>query len=238
MNITAFCGLLRRLSFFRRYQRVENESHRDHCGSPQCVQQFHSQKTDQFSRTNMRFLGMTKAAVSRLCVSDVLDQLDYNGFPFRKSQPQSNFPLGGYGIRRIQFHFPLAGRKPSPQSTRIRSPDKTRRIRITVALPFHHESLPPHPGIFCNIAFDHLITDYAANCVLQQERFEHRVQHRSVVGKFFSKVLKYSKIFRFGGHCILKNPNLSIRCYSIMGQNMGQTVLREIAENFSEPFYT
>ena len=41
-------------------------------------------------------------------------------------------------------------------------------------------------------------------------------------------------IFQFGGHCILKNANLSTGCYSIMGQNMGQTVLWEIAENFSE----
>ena len=54
--------------------------------------------------------------------------------------------------------------------------------------------------------------------------------------KFFSKVLKISRSFRFGGHCILKNANLSTGCYSIMGQNMGQTVLRENAEYFSELF--
>ena len=57
--------------------------------------------------------------------------------------------------------------------------------------------------------------------------FEHRVQHRSVVEKFFSKVFKISWFFRFRGHCILKNPNLSTGCYSIMGQNMGLTVLGE-----------
>ena len=54
-------------------------------------------------------------------------------------------------------------------------------------------------------------------------------QHPEVVD-FFQKVLEISRIFRFSGHCILKNATLSIRCYPIMGQNMGQTVLREFAE--------
>ena len=66
--------------------------------------------------------------------------------------------------------------------------------------------------------------------------FEHRVHHRSVVEKFFSKVFKISCFFRFRGHWILKSANLSTRCYSIMGQNMGQTVLREIEEFFFELF--
>ena len=66
--------------------------------------------------------------------------------------------------------------------------------------------------------------------------FEHRVQHPEVVEKFFSKVLKFSRIIRFGGHCILKNPNLSTGCYSIMGQNMGQTILMEFAEFSPELF--
>ena len=66
--------------------------------------------------------------------------------------------------------------------------------------------------------------------------FEHRVHHRSVVEKFFSKVFKISWFFRFRGHWILKSANLSTRCYSIMGQNMGQTVLREIEEFFFELF--
>lgn len=48
---------------------------------------------------------------------------------------------------------------------------KTERIQITVVLPLHHEFLPQHPDIFCNIALDHFITDYAATRVLQQERF-------------------------------------------------------------------
>ena len=60
--------------------------------------------------------------------------------------------------------------------------------------------------------------------------------HRSVVDFSFQKVLKISRFFGFGGHCILKNPNLSTGCYSIMGQNMGQTVLWDIAVFFSELF--
>ena len=66
--------------------------------------------------------------------------------------------------------------------------------------------------------------------------FKHRVRNPEVGEKFFSKVLKNFRILRFGGHCILKNPNLSTECYPIMGQNMGQAVLRKIAENFSELF--
>ena len=53
-------------------------------------------------------------------------------------------------------------------------------------------------------------------------------------GKIFSKVMRNSRILRFGGHCILKNPNLSTGCYFIMGQNMGQLVFCEFAEFFSE----
>ena len=114
---------------------------------------------------------MTKAAVSRLRVSDVLAQLDYNGFPFWKSRSRSSFPLGEYGIRKNLSCFPLAGQKPSPQSTRILFLDKAERIRSVAVLPLHHEFLPPHPGIFCNTALDHLISDYAASRVLQPERF-------------------------------------------------------------------
>ena len=66
--------------------------------------------------------------------------------------------------------------------------------------------------------------------------FEHRVQRPEVAEKFFPKVLKISRFFRFRGHCILKNAALSTGCYSIMGQNMGQTVFRKFAENFSELF--
>ena len=66
--------------------------------------------------------------------------------------------------------------------------------------------------------------------------FEHRVKNPEVAEEFFSKVLKISQIFRFCGHCILKNATLSTGCYSIMGQNMGQTVLREIAKIHFELF--
>ena len=66
--------------------------------------------------------------------------------------------------------------------------------------------------------------------------FEHRIQHPEVVEKFFSKVLKISEFFRFSGHCILKNAVMSTGCYSIMGQNMGQTVFGKIAEFFFELF--
>ena len=52
----------------------------------------------------------------------------------------------------------------------------------------------------------------------------------------FQKVLKISQIFQLSGHCILKNAILSIGCYSIMGQNMGQTVFRKIADFYSELF--
>ena len=66
--------------------------------------------------------------------------------------------------------------------------------------------------------------------------FEHRVQHPEVIEKFFLKVFNISRIFRFHGHCILKNANLSTGCYPIMGQNMGQTVFREITVFFFELF--
>ena len=114
----------------------------------------------------MRFLGMTKAAVSRLRVSDELAQLDYNGFLFRKSLSRSSSPLGGYGIRRILFRFPLADRKSSPRQVRIRSPDKTEHIRSIAVLPFRLEFPPLHLDIFCNTALDHLVSDYAASRVL------------------------------------------------------------------------
>ena len=68
------------------------------------------------------------------------------------------------------------------------------------------------------------------------EGFEHRVQHPEVVVNFFSKVLKIYRFFRFSGHCILKNTTLSTGCYPIMGQNMGQTVLREIEEFYFKLF--
>ena len=119
----------------------------------------------------MHFLGMPATSASRLRVSDVTDRLDYNDSLSRKSQSRNNFPLGEYGIRRILFHFLLASRKPSSQSTHIRSPDKTQRIRSVAVRSFHLGFLPPHPGIFCDTALDHLITDYAACRVLQQERF-------------------------------------------------------------------
>ena len=63
---------------------------------------------------------------------------------------------------------------------------------------------------------------------------EHRVRHQEVAEKIFSKVLKRSRIFRFCGHCILKNTDLSTACYSNMGQNMGQIVWYQIALNYSE----
>ena len=66
--------------------------------------------------------------------------------------------------------------------------------------------------------------------------FEHRVKSPEVVGFSFQKVLKISRISRFDGHCILKNPNLSTECYPIMGRNMDQTVFREITEFFFELF--
>lgn len=66
--------------------------------------------------------------------------------------------------------------------------------------------------------------------------FEQRVQHPEVVELSFQKVLKFSQFFRFAGHCILKNAVLSTGCYPIMGQNMGQTVLRENVEFVSELF--
>ena len=73
------------------------------------------------------------------------------------------------------------------------------------------------PALFCN-----------------RSGFEHRVQHPEVVEKIFPKVLKISWIFRISGHCILKNATLSTGCYSIMGQNMGHTFLRENAKIISE----
>ena len=66
--------------------------------------------------------------------------------------------------------------------------------------------------------------------------FEHRVENPEVIDFSFQKVLQISRFFRFGSHCILKNATLSIRCYPIMGQNMGQTVFCEFAEIFSKLF--
>ena len=61
--------------------------------------------------------------------------------------------------------------------------------------------------------------------------FEHRVENRSVAEKFFSKVLKISRIFRFGGHCILKNSALSTVNYRDMGHGMGQRISLKIRPN-------
>ena len=171
---------------------------------------------------------MTKAAVSRLRVSDVLAQLDYNGFPFWKSRSRSNFPLGEYGIQRILFYF-QTNRRSSPQSTRIRSPDKTQHIRLVAVLPLHHEFLPPHPGIFCNTALDHLISDYAASRVLQPERFGTSSAAPGGRRIFFLKSFENFSNFPIQWTLYSKNATLFIRCYPIMGQNMGQTVLWEIA---------
>ena len=46
------------------------------------------------------------------------------------------------------------------------------------------------------------------------------------------EVLEISLFFRFGGHCILKNPNLSTVFYRDMGHGMGQRGLAEISFNF------
>ena len=69
---------------------------------------------------------------------------------------------------------------------------------------------------------------------LSQVVGEDLMCHIAPVGrrKNFSKVLKISRFFGFGGHCILKNATLSTGCYPIMGQNMGRTVLWEIAGSF------
>ena len=67
--------------------------------------------------------------------------------------------------------------------------------------------------------------------VLTIERKTRRSQKTS-----FQKVLKIPRIFGFSRPCILKNTALSIRCYPIMGQNMGQTVFYEFAEFISELF--
>ena len=114
----------------------------------------------------MRFLGMPAAVAGRLRVLGGVDQLDYNGFLFRKSQFRSSLSPGEYEIRRILLHFHWADRKSSPQSIRIRSLDKTEHIRSIAVLPFHLEFSPPHPDIFCNTALDHLITGYAVRRVL------------------------------------------------------------------------
>lgn len=109
---------------------------------------------------------MTVAVAGRLRVLDASAPLDYSVLSFRKSQSRSSCHLGEYGIHRIPFHFPLADRKLSPQSTRNRSLDKTERIRITMVFPPHLECVPPHLDIFCNIASDHLVSDYAGHRLL------------------------------------------------------------------------
>ena len=100
-------------------------------------------------------------AASRLRVSDVLDQLDYNGFPFWKSLPRSSFPLGEYGIQRSLFRFPQASRKPLQQSTHIPSPDKTERIRAFSAILHWITSYQTMLSVvFCNRrCFEHRVED-------------------------------------------------------------------------------
>lgn len=116
----------------------------------------------------MRFRDMPTMGASHLRVSDGQGLPGYSDCLFRKMQSRSSFRPGEYGTRRILFYFPWAGRKPKPRSTRIRSLGKTAPCRSVAALPFHHEFALPHPAFFCNIAFDHLISAYAANGVLQQ----------------------------------------------------------------------
>jgi len=115
--------------------------------------------------------------------------LDNYGLLFRKSAFRSRFPLDEYGIRRILLHFLLASLKSSPQSRRIRFLDKTERNRITAVLPFHHEFLPLHPDIFCNIALDHLISFYAFTNPLSKKpsRFSNLIEpyEQAVVCKTF-----------------------------------------------------
>ena len=67
------------------------------------------------------------------------------------------------------------------------------------------------------------------------EVFNTEMRNPEVVGFSFQKVSKISRFFRFGGHCILKNPNLSTGCYSIMGQNMGQEAFPFPGQNFIQP---
>ena len=64
-----------------------------------------SQKTDLFSPKSMHCLGIPATAENRLRVSNVLDPLDYNGSPFRKSQSRSSFPLGEYGSNGFTERF-------------------------------------------------------------------------------------------------------------------------------------
>ena len=71
---------------------------------------------------------------------------------------------------------------------------------------------------------------------IECECFEHRVRNPEVAETIFSKVLKFSQIFQFSGHCNLKNTDLSTVCYSNMGQNMSQKVLSEFAVKISELF--
>lgn len=54
--------------------------------------------------------------------------------------------------------------------------------------------------------------------------FEHRAENSEIVEKFFSKVLKISRFFRFRGHWTLRKAALPTECYRIMGQNMGQVL--------------
>ena len=155
---------------------------------------------------------------------------------FGKVSPGAAFPLVNMESEESRCALPGQARNPrlnqytfvllikpntSGQLRCIHSTSNFRhRIRIFSAILHWITSYQPMlSAVFCN-----------------RRSFEHRVENPEVVGKFFSKVLKISRIFRFCGHCILKNAALSIRCYPIMGQNMGQTVFCEFAEFFSELF--
>ena len=174
--LTSLCGSLRKRFSSPRFRQAACGSHPDCCALPQFFQQYHSQKTGLFSRTNMRSPGMPVTAASRLRVLDETCLLDYNDLLSRKNQFRSSFRPDECEIRRILFPFPWAGHRPSPQLTRILLPGKTERSRITPEPPCHPGFVPPHPDYFCNIALDHLITAYDRNCVLQQRFSESRAE--------------------------------------------------------------
>lgn len=133
----------------------------------------------------MRFPGIALGAASRPRARDEVDPRDYNGCPCRKSLFRSSFCLHECGNHRNPFCSLLADRKPAPQPTRIRSPDKTERTRPVEALPFPRRSVPPHPGIFGNFAYYHLIPVYsvAPHCVSVRLLFQR-------LGRVFTGRLK------------------------------------------------
>ena len=172
------------------------------------------------------------ACVFRMCLTSWIIM----AFRFGKVYPRAAFPL--MNMESEESCFTSSWQAGNPRHNQYAS-ILLIKLNVSDQLRYFHSTLDLCHRIRAFSAILHWITSYQTmlpDVFCNRSGFEHRVQHPEVVEKFFSKVLKNSRIFQFCGHCILKNATLSTGCHSIMGQNMGQTLLREIAEFQPELF--